>query len=327
MSLENVSELRFMVTGGAGFIGSHLINKLCALGCEKIVALDNLSYGTWSNLDACDTNSLTCVTADLADLSIEQMAGLLRGCNVLLHFAAEKHNNAIGSPQRVIDVNISATARLFAAAGIAGVRKVIFASSLYAYGRMNGAAMREDEPPVPCTVYGVSKLAGEGLLREAAQRYGFDGQSFRIFFVYGPRQLSGAGYPSVIVRNFRRILSGEPPLICGDGNQVLDYTFVEDVVEAVIQAAICSTGHNILNMGSGTGISIQDLTAMMLKVSGSSLRPVFGPADWTAGTSRVSDAGLIRDALGWRSKTGLQDGLTAVWNWMKSNDESRHGRM
>lgn len=306
---------KFAVTGAAGFIGSHLAHRLVERGA-RVIAIDNLEYGTRGNIPADD--AVTFHHADLAALDSRQWQAMLEGCDVLLHFAAEKHNNAIDSPQRVIDANISGTRRLFEAAGRAGVRKVVFASSLYAYGRLAGRPMRETDIPEPATIYGMSKLAGEALLREAGQRFGFDHTVLRLFFVYGPRQYTGLGYPSVIVRNFERILAGEPPLIRGDGQQVLDYVNVRDVVDAVLAVAGRRLDAPIFTVGSGEATSIGHLTRLMLEVAGSSLEPVHGEADWTQGTCRVGDAALLRETLGWKPQVGLREGLEEVWKWLKA---------
>lgn len=315
-SLANtVRGSKYAVTGAAGFIGSHISHRLVQDGAA-VVAIDNLEYGIAANIPA--SEAVTFHRAELADLSIDQWQELLTGCDVLLHLAAEKHNNAIDSPQRVIDANISGTRRLFEAAGRAGVRKVVFASSLYSYGRLSGQPMRETDIPEPVTIYGMSKLAGEALLREAAGRFGFDHTALRFFFVYGTRQYTGLGYPSVIVRNFERILAGEAPLIRGDGQQVLDYINVRDVVDAVLSVAGQQLPQPVFNVGSGQATSISCLTELMLDVSGSSHRPVYGEADWTRGTCRVGDATLLREAMGWEPEVGLREGLGEVWQWLKA---------
>ena len=306
-----------MVTGGAGFIGSHLVSSLAGMRVKRVIALDNLAYSTWTNLQISKDDAVDCVETDLVDLSSSDLAHRLEGCDVLFHLAAEKHNNAADSPQRVIDVNVSATARLFDAAGRAGVRKVVFASSLYVYGRGGHRPMSENDLALPSTIYGVSKLAGEGLLREAASRYGFGHVCLRLFFVYGPRQFAGTGYPSVIVRNFLRILRGEEPVIFGDGEQVLDYLHVDDVVAAVKRAAHSSASDEVINVGAGRPVTINLLTETMLRVARSSLRPKFAPADWTAGTWRVSDPSKAKELLGWEAKIGLEEGLRQVLLWLR----------
>ena len=308
-----------MVTGGAGFIGSHLVSSLVRAGAKRVIALDNLAYSKWTNLRISENDAVDCVETDLVDLSSDDLVTRLEGCDVLFHFAAEKHNNAVDSPQRVIDVNVSATARLFDAAGRAGVRKVVFASSLYVYGRGGRRPMSETDMALPSTIYGVSKLTGEGLLREAATRDGFGHVCLRLFFVYGPRQFAGTGYPSVIVRNFLRILRGEEPVIFGDGEQVLDYLHVDDVVGAVLRAAQSQASDEVINIGTGRPVSINLLTETMLRVAQSSLRPKPGPADWTAGTWRVSNPAKAKELLGWEPEVGLDEGLRQVWLWMQES--------
>ena len=310
----HVQGARYAVTGAAGFIGSHLAHRLIEGGAASVVVIDSLQYGTKANIPASDR--ITFHQADLAELSVEQSQAMLAGCDVLLHFAAEKHNNSVDSPQRVIDANISGTYRLFEAAGRAGLAKVVFASSLYAYGRMAGRPMTEADIPEPATVYGMSKLSGEALLREAGRRFGFDHTTLRLFFTYGTRQYTGLGYPSVIVRNFERILAGQPPRINGNGEQVLDYINVADVVDAVLGVAGRRLEHSVFNVGSGLSTSINHLTEVMLEVSGSGLRPVHVEADWTEGTCRVGDASLLRAALGWQPQVDLHTGLGEVWTWL-----------
>lgn len=314
--LAALSGQKFCVTGAAGFIGSHLTKALARIGGREIIALDNLAYGDWTNLGL-DCRAIHRLSEDFSTANAALLEAQLTGCDTLFHFAAEKHNNAIDSPQRVLDVNVAGTQKLFAAAGRAGVRRVVFASSLYAYGRMQGMPMCEDQVPEPRTVYGVSKLAGEGLLREAGERYGMSTCALRLFFVYGPRQFSGTGYPSVIVRNFRRILAGEPPVIYGDGAQVMDYIHVDDVVTAILRSAL-SDVDGIINVASGEGISVRHLVDTMCKVSNQASSPVFAPADWTAGSCRVGDASRIRRLLGWQPVLSLEDGLRSVWHWLAS---------
>jgi UDP-glucose 4-epimerase len=142
------------------------------------------------------------------------------------------------------------------------------------------------------------------------------GTSLRYFFVYGPKQFAGMGYKSVIVKNFERIKEGKQPIVFGDGNQVLDYVFVEDVVEATLLAATSQISGEVFNVGSGVGTSINALTKLMLKVSESSQAPQYEPADWTAGTSRVGKIEKIGKMLNWNSKTSLEEGLRRTWTWI-----------
>jgi UDP-glucose 4-epimerase len=144
------------------------------------------------------------------------------------------------------------------------------------------------------------------------------GDSLRLFFVYGPRQFAGTGYKSVIVKNFERIRAGQPPVIFGDGSQRLDYVFVDDVVDAMLRCMLAPESGRLLNLGSGVGTSIRELTGAMLEVAGSRLKPVHEPPDWTAGSSRVADISAVRAALAWTPRTPLPDGLRATWSWIQA---------
>jgi len=310
-----------MVTGGCGFIGSHLVRRLLAEGVRRVIALDSLRYGSEQNLAGlAGSERVTRVRFELGNDEPAQLDQHLEGVDHLFHLAAEKHNQSKHEPDAVLRANVLGTNHLFAAAVRGGVKKTVFTSSLYSYGRLAGPPSSETDLPVPTTVYGISKLCGERLLAHHAAAGPMRGDTLRFFFVFGPRQFAGTGYKSVIVKNFERIRAGQPPVIFGDGSQRLDYVYVEDVVEATLRCMESPEGGRLLNVGSGVGTSVGELTAAMLKVAGSRLRPVHEPPDWTAGSSRVANIDAIRTALGWTPRTTLAEGLRATWSWM--NGES-----
>jgi UDP-glucose 4-epimerase len=300
-----------VVTGAAGFIGCHLVERLVALGWA-VRGLDDGRAGDWSRLAV----PVERTERDLSALDESELTDLCRGADVVFHLAAEKHNSPGGIPERTIDVNVSATRRLFDAAGRAGTRKIVFTSSLYAYGLLR-RPMAEHDLPEPSTVYGVSKLAGEHLLRVAERAWGIRWTAARLFFVYGPRQYAEGGYKSVIVRNFERIKRGERPVVRGDGEQALDYVYVDDCVGALV--AMVDSAHDgcAYNVCSGRAMTVNELTRLMLVASGSGLEPVGGPADWTAGTVRVGSPRLAHERLGWTATTPIEDGLARVWSWLR----------
>ena len=306
-----------LVTGAAGFIGCHLVDALANAGSE-VVGLDNERSGDWSRVQS----PCRRVSRDLCELAPDELVDLCRDVDVVFHLAAEKHNSAKATPQRIIDVNISATQRLFDAAGQAGCRKVIFTSSLYAYGSMGPNAMREADTPAPSTMYGVSKLAGEHTLRVAEREHALGWSVARLFFIYGPRQFAEGGYKSVIVSNFERILRGEAPTVYGDGKQALDYVYVDDAVGALLALTAAEHDGKTLNIASGRATTVNDLTTAMLAVSGSDLDPLPCPPDWTAGSSRVGDPALAKTQLGWKAETPIDVGLQRCWNWMKGSRDT-----
>jgi nucleoside-diphosphate-sugar epimerase len=306
---------RALVTGAAGFIGSHLVTRLSDLGWH-VVGIDNERSGDWSRLLV----PCTRIERDLATMTTSELAAATAGVDVCFHLAAEKYNSSRTTPERIIDVNISATRRILEAAASSGVGKVVFTSSLYAYGSLGPAPMSERDVPTPTTVYGMSKLAGEHLLRVAARSHGLGWSVARLFFVYGPRQYAEGGYKSVVVANFERLLRNERPTIYGDGKQALDYVYVDDVVDALVMLADRAHDGLVCNVGSGRAVSVDTLTDMMLTISGQDLEPLSCPPDWTAGSVRVADTKLARDTLGWTATTTTEDGLARVWDSLKGTD-------
>ena len=309
----------YAVSGGAGFIGSHLCRRLVALGARRVVAIDSLRYGDLSNLG--ETPAVTVLRHTLGSDDPALLGPALADTDGLFHLAAEKHNQSIDSPGQVMRANIEGTHALYAACVAAGVRRVVFSSSLYAYGRLAGPPMREDEVPQPRTVYGISKLAGEHLLGHFAQRGELSGRALRYFFVYGPRQWAGMGYKSVIMKNAERLLRGEPPLIFGDGSQSLDYVFVDDVVDATLRAMLVPNAAPSLvspiNVAAGRAVPVAELLERLCQVAGRPFAPVMEPADWTRGTSRSGSPDRAATELGWRATTSLDEGLRRTWAFVR----------
>lgn len=305
------------VTGGCGFIGSHLVERLRRSGA-RVVAIDSLAYGRPENLDLSDPD-IKIEQLELRNGCSERLAQLLTNVNYVFHLAAEKHNQSINSPERLLDANVIGTYELLKAAVETGVKKVVFASSLYAYGRMSGPPMSEEEVPVPHTVYGISKLGGEHLCRHFSMQRALPAVSLRLFFVYGPRQYTGLGYKSVIIKNFDRMLNGQKPLVYGDGNQKLDYVYVDDVVSALLLAMTGTEECEVFNVGSGAGVSVNELTALMMEVSGLDTTYEYGPADFTNGSSRVANTSKFKDHFGLQPRVPLVDGLRRTFDWMTSS--------
>lgn len=304
-----------LVTGGAGFIGSHLMSTLDREGMG-IRAIDNERSGDWSRVVApCER-----IHRDLAAMTVDEFAEACDGVDVVFHLAAEKYNSSKSTPERVIATNISATQRLLDAAVRVGVRKVVFTSSLYAYGSLGPAPMCETDLPKPITTYGMSKVAGEHMLRTAGFQSGLAWAVARLFFVYGTHQYAEGGYKSVIISNFERLLRGEAPVIFGDGTQALDYVYIDDVTRALLMLADPANDGVLVNVGSGEAVDIRTLTGLMCEVADSASSPRFEPPDWTAGSVRAASIARILDLVGWRPEVSLPAGLEHVWNWMRSQD-------
>jgi UDP-glucose 4-epimerase len=319
--MPSIQNATILVTGGCGFIGSHLVRELRRRGAGRIIALDSLRYGDLSNLGG-EVADVEVVRFTLGTDDPAVLAAKMGGVRFLFHLAAEKHNQSKDDPLAVFRANIDGTYALLDVASRAGVEKVVFTSSLYAYGRMSGPPFVEDEVPRPRTVYGISKLCGENLLEHFRVERGLAFNVLRYLFVYGPRQYAGMGYKSVIVKNFERMLGGEPPVVFGDGMQALDYVFVDDAVDATIRALESEVQGETMNVASGAATTVSDLVAVMQSVAGSTLPARMDPPDWTAGSRRVGDAAKIERLLGWRARTELREGLRKTFEWLKGSRDA-----
>ena len=317
-----VSGKRFLVTGAAGFIGGRLIATLAQLGADRVIALDREPLASNPFLGALETSRVSELRLALGEGPPGALRGQLRGIDGVFHLAAVKYRQQ-GEPLfEIVRSNVLGTAALVEACAEAGVPKVVVASSLYAYGRMRGRPFDEAEPAQPCTVYGHSKRLAEELVMLASSGSSLPKfTTLRYMFVYGPSQSPKHGYPSVIVKSFLRMLRGQPPLVHGDGSQVLDYVFVDDVVEATLRALSPEGDGHIYNVGSGEGTSILDLVSLMREVAGFAGEPEFAPPDRTAGTFRVAAIRRIRDDLGWAPVTPLRSGLTRTLASIRQHPE------
>ncbi|WP_373068183.1 NAD-dependent epimerase/dehydratase family protein [Gemmatimonas sp.] len=294
------------MTGAAGFIGTHLVESLVSSGAN-VIGIDDQRTGDWSRLRA----SCTRLDRDLTTFSEAEFRSLVQDADLVFHLAAEKYNSSKATPQSVIDTNVTASHRLFTAAAKEHA-KVVFTSSLYAYGAVGPEPMSELDVLEPDTVYGASKATGEYLLRSAGRDHGLEWAVARLFFVYGPRQFAEGGYKSVIVKNFERLQSGLAPVIVGDGEQQLDYVFIDDVVSALHQLGEARHNGLVVNIGTGCGISINEITEKMTTIANYRQLPESAPPDWTAGSRRVADTTRARHHLHWAPQR-LEDGLRQVW--------------
>ena len=304
-----------LVTGGAGFIGSHLVDALLARGARRVTIVDSMRFANEHHAGHA-RDRVEVIRHALGLEPFERLAPALAGVDCLFHLAAEKHNQSLATPEQLLAANVTGTYALFDGAARAGVRKLVFSSSLYAYGRVAGPPLVETELSPPWSLYGISKLTGEHLAGHVRRQHGIAAVSLRYFFVYGPRQFPGTGYKSVIVSNFERLRRGEAPVIFGDGEQALDYVYVDDVVAASIDAMESDLDGEVVNLGSGEATTINALTRAMIDVSGRALAPAHGPADWTAGSSRVADVAKARRLLAWRPTVPLGEGLRRTYEWI-----------
>jgi UDP-glucose 4-epimerase len=299
---------RVLVTGGAGFIGSHLVEALLSRG-NRVRVVDNLSTGHRSNL-AHLGGSVEWIEGDLADFEVCRRAA--EGAEAVLHEAAiPSVPRSVAEPLQSHASGPTATIQLLEAARQAGARRFVFAASSSAYGDTEELPKHEGMLPNPLSPYAAGKLAGEHYVRVYARTMGLDGVSLRYFNVFGPRQDPPSPYSGVISLFARSMAAGDRPVIFGDGTQTRDFTYVANVVRANLLAldAPGSLGGEALNVGTGRRISLLDLVAAINRVLGTDLTPEFRPT--RAGDVRDSQASLdrARAVLGYEPSVDFEEGL------------------
>ena len=307
------------VTGGFGFIGSFLVDRLLDYNVKKIIIIDNQKYSR-DHSRFRSNNKIIVHKVSLNNVNIDKLVVLLKCSHFLFHLAAEKYNQSIENPLNLLKTNVIGTTALLEASLIVGIKKVVFSSSLYAYGRRKLPAMVEIEKSNPTTIYGISKLAGEHILSHYSKR-GLEYNVLRYSFVYGPRQYSGLGYKSVIIKNFQRMLSGKSPIIKGNGHQALDYSFVTDIVAGTISAMVMNVHSEIINLGSGSAITINELTNKMKVIAGYSGSIIYADSDETFGTVRVCDNNKAIKLLFYDPKINIEEGLKITFAWMNNAED------
>ncbi|MFC2162116.1 NAD-dependent epimerase/dehydratase family protein [Candidatus Altiarchaeota archaeon] len=315
----NIKNKVIAVSGGAGFIGSHLVDRLLREDAGEIRILDNMSNGMMENVKDALTDTRTRLMPGSDITEPEKMRACLEEVDILVHLAAVKHNQEADPGKAIIETNVNGTYNLLEAARINGIKKCIFASSVYAYGMHSRQTFAEDDPLVGDTIYGATKIAGEQLFKAYHAIHGLEYLSLRYFFVYGPR-LYQKRYQYAFVNKTLDLLSqGISPEIYGDGNQTFDYIYIDDAIEATILAIQSSQNDKAYNIGTGRGITIKRLCEMLISSEGKDIKPVYGPKDKTHGTIRVCDPGLAKRELGFTAKTDISEGIGSIVEFRREN--------
>ena len=304
---------RYLVTGGAGFIGSHIVDRLVERG-DSVVALDNLSTGKLANLEQ-SRGSIELLEADVRDLdSVRRACG---GVEYVLHHAAlASVPQSIADPISANEVNASGTLNVLVAAREAGVRRVVYAASSSVYGDTPPMPIGEDRPPAPLSPYAVSKHVGELYCHIFWKLYGLETVVLRYFNVFGPRQDPGSEYAAVIPRFITALQRGESPVIFGDGEQTRDFVYVSNVVEANLLACQAPKAvGQVMNIAGGARTSLNELVTMMGRAIGADTQAVHGEA--RPGDIRHSSADIARaqELLGYEVTVPLEEGLALTAEW------------
>ncbi len=298
---------RCLVTGGAGFIGSHLVEALLGQG-HQVRVLDDFSTGKVSNLAAV-RDRIDLLVGSVADDTV--VAQAVWGCDVVYHLAAlPSVVQSVADPLRSHNLCATGTLRVLEAARRLGVGRVVYAASSSAYGNTDRPVQREDDPAAPLSPYGVAKLAGELYCRCFTHVYGLETVSLRFFNVFGPRQDARSPYSGVIALFSAAMSQGRVPTIFGDGLQTRDFVFVADAVQALCKAAVApGAAGSVYNVGTGQSTTILDLARHINQLLGKQLVPVHEPPRSGDVRFSLADISRARADLGYQPTFSLPDGL------------------
>lgn len=314
-----MSELRgaqVLMTGGAGTIGSAIVDQLLDAGVAHIDVLDNLVRGRRANLDAAlASGRVTVVDGDIRDRDL--VHEVTRGKDLVFHEAAIRITQCAEEPRLALEVLVDGTFNVYEAAVASGVDKVITASSASVYGMAEEFPTTEHHHHLNNdTFYGAAKSFNEGMLRSFRAMHGLDYIVLRYFNVYGPRMDVHGLYTEVLVRWMERIADGLPPLIDGDGRQTMDFVFTSDIARANLLAAASGIREGIYNIAFGTETSLLELAECLLRVMGSELNVLHGPPRAVNGVvRRLADTSAARRDLGFIAEVPLEEGLRQLVEW------------
>ncbi len=314
----NLADEKIVVIGGAGFIGSHIVDQLLAEPVQEIVVIDNFVRGGLANIE----RSLADPRVRVVEGNITSpdfLEGLLENAAGVFHLAALWLFECVHEPRSAVEVNVVGTYNVVEAAARAGVRKVVYSSSASVYGNAVVTPMTEDHPFNNRTMYGATKIAGEQFFRSFFEQHGLDYVGLRYMNVYGPRMDDKGAYVSVIMKVLDRIERDLPPVIFGDGSQSYDFVHVDDVARANILALKSDATDECVNIGMGVKTSIDELVAQLLTLTGSRLVPEYQPEEQMFVTHRVGSTEKAERLLGFVAQVPLEEGLRSVVTWRQSD--------
>ncbi len=308
---------RVVVTGGAGNVGSHIVDAAIAAGAREVVALDALVRGVPENLDG----ALKTGKASLRELDIrdrEAVAVSIDGADIVFHQAALRWTRCQESPRECQEVMVDGTFNVLEAAAAAKVKHVVLASSAVVYGEPEALPMHEDQPLNGTTFYGSMKVANEQAARAFAQLHSVPTAALRYFNVYGPRMDVRSRFVEVMIRWLNLIDEGKPLTLFGDGSSSVDFVYVADVVRANLLACESQRPSVIVNVCSGVETKMRDLATLLLRLTGSSVGMEFKPQpEGALPARRVGDPRRATDLLGFEAQTSLEDGVRKLIEWRK----------
>lgn len=322
--MADMRDARILVVGGAGFVGSTIVDQLLREPVGEIVVLDNFVRGSRANLSAAVADPrVRVVEGSITDP--ETLVGTMKGADYVFHLAALWLYECVHEPRQALEVNVDGTYSVVEAARELGVKKIIYSSSASVYGDAVFTPMTEEHPFNNRTMYGGTKIAGEQFLRAFHEQSGLDYVALRYMNVYGPRMDYRGTYVSVIMKVLDRLDAGLPPLVFGDGSQAYDFVHVDDVARANILALKSDATDQAFNVGTGMKTSISELVDMLLDITGSELTPEYKPQEEMFVTHRVGSTEKAERLIHFRAEVPLDEGLRSIVEWRRQDQTASQG--
>lgn len=313
---------KIMVIGGAGLIGSHVVEELLKEDVKEVIIYDNFCRGTMENLSQALKDPRCRIFEIGGDiLQTDILDAAMQGVDGVVHLAALWLLQCYEYPRAAFDVNIRGTFNVLEACVANQVKRLVYSSSASVYGDAVKEAMTEDHPYNNWTFYGSTKIAGEHMFKSYHKRYGLNGVGLRYMNVYGPRQDYKGTYIAVMMKILDNIDKGLPPVVFGDGSQAYDFIYVADTARANVRALKSNVPFGFYNVGRGIKTSIKELTELLLKITASDLPIKYEPAGQTFVTNRVGDAVAAERDLGFKWTVDLEEGLSRLIAWRQAHIE------
>ena len=311
---------RLLVIGGAGLVGSHLVEQLTETDAGEIIIYDNFYRGRRENLREALTDPRVSIFPHGGDiLQSDILERAMEGVDGVFHLAALWLLQCHEYPRSAFDVNIRGTFNVIETAIKQRVNRVVYSSSASVYGDAVELPMEEDHPYNNETFYGATKIAGEHMFKSLGHRYGLDWAGLRYMNVYGPRQDYKGAYIAVMMKILDRIDQGLPPVVYGDGSQQYDFIYVGDIARANVLAMQADVTGKNYNVGRGIGTSIRELTELLLRLTGSDLPIEYLPAGQTFVTNRIGSTRAAERDLGFRWEVDLEEGMRRLIEWRRND--------
>lgn len=316
----DLSGKRILVIGGAGFIGSHVVDELLKTDVAEVVVYDNFFRGRRDNLREALQDPRVSISPHGGDiLHSDILSAAMEGMDGVVHLAALWLLQCHEYPRAAFDVNVRGTYNVIEAAIANKVKRVVYSSSASVYGDAVHLPMGEDHPYNNFTFYGATKISGEHMFKSLGARYGLSWAGLRYMNVYGPRQDYKGAYIAVMMKILDRLDQGLPPMVYGDGSQQYDFVHVTDVARANVAALQSEVSGECYNVGRGIGTSIREISESLIRLSGSDAQIQYEPAGQTFVTNRIGTIEAAERDLGFRWTVDLDEGLKSLIDWRRGD--------